>query len=125
MARNVRIAAALVALFGLLALASLLPRSEPTAQAAEELLPKHITPRTQDAIKRGLDYLAKTQGTDGNWPNTQDGTAYPVTSASLAGMAFLANGNTPSRGPYADNVRKVVQYLMGCSTSNGLITGPQ
>ena len=34
-------------------------------------------------------------------------------------MAFLANGNTPTRGPYADNVRKIERYLIGCGTSSG------
>src|SRR5207302_332985 len=104
------------------------PRGGPQAQAAaggaDELLPRHITPKTQDAIKKGLEYLKKTQGDDGNWPNTQDGTAYPTTTAALGGMAFLANGNTPSRGPYSDNVRKVMQYLMTNTQANGLLTGP-
>src|SRR3954447_6506084 len=80
----------------------------PVASAADELYPRHVTKRSADAVKRGLDYLAKTQTADGNWINQQDGAAYPVSMAALAGMAFLANGNTPNRGPYADNVRKVV-----------------
>ncbi len=97
-------------------------RSGTHARAAEELLPKYITPQTQKAIKNGLDYLAKNQSDDGNWTNGQDCTAYPVTVASLAGMAFLANGNTPNRGPYADNVRRVVNYLITQGRPNGLIT---
>jgi hypothetical protein len=93
-------------------------------RAAEEIYPKHLNEKTQVAIKKGLDYLAKTQNQDGNWTNFQDGNAYPITMASLAGMAFLANGNTPSRGPYAEQVRKVERYLIGNVTSSGLITGP-
>ena len=92
--------------------------------AAEEILPKHVTPKSQAAVKKGLEYLAKTQGQDGNWSSFQDGNAYPITMASIAGMAFLANGNTPTRGPYAENVRRVERYLMGNATSSGLITGP-
>ena len=92
--------------------------------AAEEILPKHVTAKSQAAVKKGLDYLAKTQTQDGNWSSFQDGNAYPITMASIAGMAFLANGNTPTRGPYAENVRKVERYLMGYSTTSGLITGP-
>src|SRR5438445_713066 len=70
----------------------------PTALATEELLPKFITPPTQKGIKNGLDYLAKQQSPDGNYPNSPDGAEYAVTMTSLAGMAFLANGNTPNRG---------------------------
>jgi hypothetical protein len=43
---------------------------------------------------------------------------------ALAGMAFLANGNTQTRGPYADQVRAAQSYLMRFSTASGLITGP-
>jgi hypothetical protein len=77
----------------------------------------------QTAVVRGLDYLAKTQGADGNWTDGPDNAAYPVSMASLAGMAFLANGNTTTRGPYAENVERVVRYLVGQSKSNGIITG--
>src|SRR5687768_1135447 len=42
--------------------------------------------------------------------------------ASLAGMAMIANGNTPSRGPYADNVRRAELWVMSNSRPGGLIT---
>ena len=58
------------------------------ACGAEELLPKFITPQTQKAIKNGLDYLAKQQSPDGNFPNSPDGAEYAVTMTSLAGMAI-------------------------------------
>lgn len=91
--------------------------------AAEELYPKHITPKTVKAVNAGLEYLAKTQNQDGYWTGGQEGAAYPVTMVSLAGMAFLANGNTPTRGRYADNVRKAAEFLMSNTTASGLITG--
>jgi hypothetical protein len=91
-------------------------------RAAEELYPKHMNARTQKTIVKGLDYLAKTQGPDGNWPNGQDGAAYPVSMAALAGMAFLAHGNTTTRGPYAENIERVVNYLVGCAKPSGIIT---
>src|SRR5438309_4546137 len=92
--------------------------------AAEEIYPKHCNARSQAAVKRGLEYLTRMQSQDGNWTGTQDANAYPVTMTSLAGMALLANGNTPTRGPYADNVRRIERYLLGCGTPQGLITGP-
>src|SRR5256714_7339662 len=93
-------------------------------RAAEEIYPKHANAKSQAAVKKGLEYLAKTQNQDGNWTNSQDGNAYPITMASIAGMGFLANGNTPTRGPYAEQVRKVERYLMGNATASGIITGP-
>jgi hypothetical protein len=96
----------------------------PRASSSEELYPKHIDARTQKSIERGLDYLAKTQSRDGNWNASSDGAAYPTVMASLAGMAFLANGNTPSRGPFAENVRRAELFVMGSSRPGGLITDP-
>lgn len=76
------------------------------------LLPKHFDERTQKAIEAGLTFLANNQAPDGSFRNTRDGSTYPVTMTSLAGMAFLAGGNTTSRGPYADNVKKAVRYVL-------------
>lgn len=76
------------------------------------LLPKHFNQRTQDAIEQGLTYLANTQTSAGSWQNTRDGSTYPVTMTSLAGMAFLAGGNTTTRGPYAKNVKKAMEYVL-------------
>jgi hypothetical protein len=91
----------------------------------EEILPKYIDARTQKAIAKGLDCLAKMQGQDGSFSGAgNDGRAYPVAMTSLAGMAFLANGSTPTRGPYAGNVAKIVEYLISNTHSSGLITGP-
>jgi hypothetical protein len=92
--------------------------------AADELYPKHVDARTQAAIKRGLDWLAHNQSPDGNWTGSQDGTTYPTSMVSLAGMAFLSNGNTPSRGPYADNVKRAELWLMSNARPNGIITDP-
>jgi hypothetical protein len=108
----------------LLAIALVIAFAAPRASAAEELYPKHVNAKVQKSVVKGLDYLAKTQSPDGNWTTDQGCGAYPITSASLAGMAFLANGNTTTRGPYADNVARLVQYLVGQAKPSGLITGP-
>jgi hypothetical protein len=79
---------------------------------AEDLRPKHITPETIVSVKKGLDFLARKQDSDGGFQSSRGGGEYPCTMAGLAGMAFLANGNTPSRGPYADQVRKCISFLV-------------
>lgn len=88
---------------------------------AQEILPRHVTPATVKSIQRGLDYLAKQQTTSGSFQTTQDGSTYPVSMTSLAGIAFLANGNTSTRGPYADQVRKATEYVLSQAQQNGLI----
>ncbi len=90
--------------------------------AEGNLLPKHFNQRTQEAIEAGMGFLARTQSADGSWSNTRDGASYPTVMTSLAGMAFLAGGNTTSRGPYSENVKKAVRYVLRqANPSNGLI----
>ena len=62
------------------------------------------------------------QAPNGSWQSTQDGSSYPTAMTSLAGMAFLANGNTTSRGPYSESVRKAVRFVVAQQTGSGLIT---
>src|SRR4051794_10951442 len=95
------------------ALSILLLAGASSSASAQDLYPKHIDARTQQAIKRGLEYLAKNQTPDGNFNGGQDATAYPTTVVSLAGMAFLCGGNTPSRGPYSENVKRAEMWLLG------------
>jgi len=94
------------------------------AGAADEVLPKHITPATLKAVRGGLDYLARSQMTDGSWGGDAGGQAYPVAMSGLCGMAMMANGNSSTRGRYAPQVEKAVDFLLNCSTPSGLITGP-
>jgi hypothetical protein len=89
----------------------------------KEVLPKHVTPEALRAVTKGLDYLAAQQSDDGSW-NTGGGQAYPVAMTGLAGTAFLAHGNSPTRGKYSRSVQGAVEYLVRCATPTGLITGP-
>lgn len=107
-----------------LAVAALLAAARREACAAEkEVLPKHVTPEALRAVTKGLDYLAAQQADDGAW-NTGGGQAYPVAMTGLAGTAFLAHGNSPTRGKYSRNVQGAVEFLLRCTTATGLITGP-
>ncbi|MFN0196283.1 MAG: prenyltransferase/squalene oxidase repeat-containing protein [Planctomycetaceae bacterium] len=105
----------------LLALMLSLSPTTVRGQLDGELLPKHITPETLRSVQKGLEYLSRTQSPDGSWTGSQDGTAYPVTMTALPGMAFLANGCTTSRGPYRENLRRAVNYILSQSQDSGLI----
>ena len=89
---------------------------------AEPIHPKHVTAEMHAAVRKGLDYLKQNQARDGSWSGSRDGAHYPCAMTSLAGMAFLAHGNTPTRGPYAEQIRGAIDYLITCSGPDGLIT---
>ncbi len=83
----------------------------PTARA-QAVLPKHVTAKTVRAVERGLAYLRRTQKTNGSWGATGYGRSYPVVMTSLAGLAFLAHGDTPFRGKYATQVKKALDFVL-------------
>nr|WP_123784868.1 prenyltransferase/squalene oxidase repeat-containing protein [Pirellula staleyi] len=77
--------------------------------------------KTDASIDKGLKWVAKTQSSLGHW--TAGG--YPAAMTALAGTALIASGSTTTQGPYAKNIRKAVDYLLGKLRQNGLIGDPQ
>jgi hypothetical protein len=75
--------------------------------------------RREECITRALDFLAREQRRQGYWEANQG--QYRVAMTALAGMALLAEGSTTTRGKYADNIRRAVDYLLDQSQPNGLI----
>ena len=78
-----------------------------------------ITPRTDQAIRRGLDFLATRQEEDGAFGPS--GYRRNVAICALAGMALMASGSTPGRGPYGTHVQKCIDYLLANTHDNGFI----
>ena len=70
-----------------------------------EVLPEQIS-----AVKRGLDYLAKIQSRSGGI-----GVQAPLAFTALAGLAWMAGGSTPTRGPYATNVMNALRFVLRCA----------
>src|SRR5205085_2964452 len=78
-------------------------------------------PKWDQAMEKGLRWVAKNQSSLGHW--TAGG--YPTAMTALAGTALVASGSTTVQGPYAKNIRKAVDYLLVKSRTNGLIGDPQ
>ncbi len=60
-------------------------------------------------VDAGLRWLASRQGADGSW-GQQDKLAL----TGMSGLALLASGSTPTRGPYARSISRAIQFVMGC-----------
>ncbi|HWE39339.1 MAG TPA: prenyltransferase/squalene oxidase repeat-containing protein [Isosphaeraceae bacterium] len=86
------------------------------------VLPKHVTPEALRGVVRGLDFLAVQQSEDGSW-DVGGGEAYPVAMTGLSGTAYLAHGDSPTRGKYSKNVLGATEFLVRCATPSGLLTG--
>ena len=93
--------------------------------AQDGAYPPGVTKEIQEAIERGLDWLARNQGNDGCWRNSGGYGSYPAAMTGLAGMALIAGGHTPTRGKYYDQVRRAVTFLRKNADGNtGVISVP-
>ena len=81
---------------------------------------QRVPQRWQQSIRSGLDFLARTQSSRGQW----NAPPYPVALAALAGTALLASGSTTTQGPYSKQIARCADFLISKSRTNGLIGDP-
>ncbi|MDP6941533.1 MAG: terpene cyclase/mutase family protein [Planctomycetota bacterium] len=85
------------------------------------------------AAQKGLQWLAQEQLDDGSWPGdvgyklkhgyeVWNPHAAHLGVTSLAGMAFLAGGHVPGRGPYGSVVEKAAQWVTQQVRGDGYIS---
>ena len=96
--------------------------AEPRKGDVPEGAAEQVTPETDRAIDSGVAWLAKQQNSDGSYGSGAYRGNIAVTS--LAGLAFMANGSSPGRGPYGSQVEKCLQYVLDNTTNAGFIAVP-
>lgn len=74
----------------------------------------------QRAIEKGLGWLAGKQTRLGHWSHA----TYPAAMTALAGTALICSGSTSTQGPWSENIRRAVDYLITKCRPNGLIGDP-
>ena len=95
------------------------------------------------AADRGLQWLAARQGSTGGWigivghkmnddyveldvgmpiERQRDTGHGHLGVSALCGMAFLAAGNLPDRGPYSATVQRAIDYVASHALENGMLT---
>ena len=98
------------------------PVKAPASQiqtAQNNALADEITPELDGAIVRGLESLAREQNDDGSFGVGRYNKNIAVTALSC--LAFMADGNTPSRGKYRKNVEKGLEFVLKSSAATGLL----
>jgi hypothetical protein len=78
-----------------------------------------ITSQADDAIGRGLSWLAARRHRVGSFGTREHGYEGNVAITSLAGLAFMAAGNQPSRGPYGRVVLDALRFVLSCENKRG------
>lgn len=89
--------------------------SEAVAQSLPRRQDDPIPPQVETMFKNGLEYLSSSQNADGGWPD-RTGTEPGV--VGLCVMAFLAHGEDPNHGPYAENIANGISYIISKQNSN-------
>ncbi len=79
-----------------------------------------VTPETDQAIHKGLEWLAGQQNGDGSFGSGAYRGNIAVTS--LAALAFMGSGSTPGRGPYGAHIDRALVYVMDNTSPSGFIS---
>ena len=74
-----------------------------------------ITQESQQALARGLDWLVRNQGAQGNWDSNDLGLV------STGALAFLAAGHLPGRGKHGEAVQRALDYVVHNAQPSGLL----
>ena len=74
-----------------------------------------ITTESQQAIGRGLAWLAANQTAEGNWESNDLGLV------GMGALAFLSAGHMPGSGKYGQNVDRALSYVLRNAKPSGLL----
>jgi hypothetical protein len=74
-----------------------------------------ITPQSEAALERGLEWLARNQGPEGNWGSSDLGLV------SMGALAFMSAGHAPGRGKYGKELDKALEYVVSRAKPSGLL----
>ena len=101
-------------------------QTEPEAAVSEvESTPTQTEPEMTDelheGVAKGFQYLALQQSENGSFGQGRFTNHVGITS--LAAIAYLSDGNTPNRGPYAKHVDLALDFILDHASDTGLIAG--
>ena len=74
-----------------------------------------VTPESERALQKGLEWLARNQGAEGNWNSNNLGLV------GMGALAFLSAGYLPGRGRYGNTVERALRYVTRNAKPSGLL----
>ena len=87
--------------------------------AQNQPIKNEMSEELQEQIGRGFIYLRSQQNSDGSYGRGRYGRHVGITA--LAGLAFMADGNLPRRGPYGEQVERALEFVLGNVPETGLL----
>lgn len=101
----------------LVSIAAVPARAQLPSSRFGEVVPRDV----REMYDRGLQYLATTQGENGDWPGGGGENGPGTTGMAL--MVFLACGEDPNFGPYSNHVRRSLRNIITAQDSTTGIMG--
>ena len=74
-----------------------------------------ITPESERALQKGLAWLSRNQGPEGNWHSND------LWLVGMGALAFLSAGYLPGRGRYGGTVTRALKYVTRNAKPSGLL----
>ncbi len=74
-----------------------------------------ITPQSEQAVQRGIDWLTNNQGPEGNWTSNDLGLV------SMGTLAYLAAGHLPGHGKYGQSCQRSLDFVVRNAKPSGLL----
>ena len=74
-----------------------------------------ITSESDQALLRGLEWLRRNQGSEGNWESNDLGLV------AMGALAFMAAGYSPARGKYGPALSAALNYIASNAKPSGLL----
>lgn len=102
----------------LLCVLGLLAQTSPPVRAEGEW---EITRESEKALDLGLEWLAASQGPEGNWSSNDVGLV------GMGALAFMSAGHAPGRGKYGKTIDRALNYVVTNARPSGLlnVSNPQ
>lgn len=79
-----------------------------------------ITAEQRTTVRKAMAWLAEQQADDGSYGNLSHYGPH-VGITGLVGLAFMADGNRPGRGPYGDAVERCLDFILEHGSESGLL----
>lgn len=82
-----------------------------------DLVPSNV----EISYKKGLKYLASQQSSNGSFSKDGSRNSAQPGVTGICVLAFLAHGEDAEFGPYADNIKKGIDFILSQQSDNGYI----
>lgn len=84
---------------------------------------REVSPLVEELFEGGLDFLVAQQQANGSWQTSPTYGSHAAGGTAICTLALLARGDDPNWGPYAEQVRRGLRFVIGEQGASGRFKG--